>query len=254
MKLTGNTVFITGGGSGIGRAIAEAFHARGNKVIIAGRRRANLDAVMAANPGMISVELDITDSASVNAVAIRLIRDHPDLNVLINNAGIMLPDKAAGRVDENLLRDTLSTNLAGPILMTSAFVQHLKDKQDAVIAYTTSALGFVPMAVTAIYSATKAALHSYALSQRFLLKDTGVRVIEIIPPWVRTDLMNSREAELAMPLDEFIAESMAILATDADEVLVERARAFRGNPGPNEHALINGFNQQALGLFGPALG
>jgi uncharacterized oxidoreductase len=250
MKLSGNTIFITGGGSGIGRGLAEAFHKRGNKVIISGRRRANLDEVVVANPGMVAVELDITDPASIGAVAARLIADHPDLNVLINNAGIMLPDHAAGPVDERLLVDTITTNLTGPIRMTSALVEHLKTKQDAVIAYTSSVLGFVPMAVTAVYSATKAALHSYALSQRFLLNDTGVRVLEIAPPWVRTDLMNSREAELAMPLDQFITETMEVFGTDADEILVEAAKAFRGNPGPNEHSLVNGFNTQALAIFG----
>ena len=137
-------------------------------------------------------------------MAARLIADHPDLNVLINNAGIMLPDQAAGRIDDKLMVDTVMTNLVGPIRMTSALVEHLKGKNDAVVAYTSSVLGFVPMAVTAVYSATKAALHSYALSQRFMLKDAGVRVLEIAPPWVRTDLMNSREAEQAMPLEQFV--------------------------------------------------
>lgn len=250
MQLAGNTIFITGGGSGIGRGLAEAFRKLGNKVIISGRRRANLDEVIAANPGMVAIELDITDPASIDAAATRLIADHPDLNVLINNAGIMLPDQAAGRIDDKLLVDTITTNLVGPIRMTSALVEHLKGRNDAVIAYTSSVLGFVPMAVTAVYSATKAALHSYALSQRFLLKDAGIRVLEISPPWVRTDLMNSREAEEAMPLDQFIAETMSVLATDADEILVEGAKAFRGNAGPSEHALVNGFNQHALALFG----
>jgi len=249
MKLTGNTIFITGGGSGIGRGLAEAFHKLGNKVIISGRRRANLDAVTAANPGMAAVELDITDPASIDKVAAKLIRDYPGLNVVINNAGIMLPDGASGRMDDKLITDTITTNLTGPIRMTSALVEHLKGKDNAVIAYTSSVLGFVPMAVTAVYSATKAALHSYVLSQRFLLKPAGIRVLEIAPPWVRTDLMNSREAEQAMPLDRFIAETMSVLATDADEILVENAKAFRGNPGPNEHALVNGFNQQAMALF-----
>jgi len=87
------------------------------------------------------------------------------------------------------------------------------------------------------------------LSQRFLLKTAGIRVLEIAPPWVRTDLINSREAEQAMPLDQFIAEAMSVLATDADGILVENAKAFRGNPGPNEHTLVNGFNQQALAIF-----
>ena len=249
MRLTGNTIFITGGGSGIGRGLAEAFHRLGNKVIISGRRRANLDEVVAANPGIVAVELDITDPDSIDTVAARLIKDHPGLNVVINNAGIMLPDRAAGRMDDKLLVDTVSTNLVGPIRMTSALVEHLKGKDNAVIAYTSSVLGFVPMAVTAVYSATKAALHSFALSQRFLLKGTGIRVLEIAPPWVRTDLMNSREAEAAMPLDEFIMETLSVLATDADEILVDRAKAFRGNAGPNEHALVNNFNQEITALF-----
>jgi len=249
MKLTGNTIFITGGGSGIGRGLAEAFHQRGNKVIISGRRRANLDAVVAANPGMEAVELDITDPESIDAAAARLIAEHPDLNVLINNAGIMLPDGAAGPVDDKLLVDTVTTNLVGPIRMTSVLVEHLKGKKDAVIAYTSSVLGYVPMAVTAVYSATKAAIHSYALSQRFLLKGAGVHVLEIAPPWVRTDLMNSSEAQEAMPLDQFIAEAMAVFGTDADEILVEGAKAFRANVGPNEHALVTSFNEFASARF-----
>ncbi len=249
MKLTGNTIFITGGTSGIGRALAEAFHERGNKVIISGRRRANLDEVVAANPGMEAIELEITDPISIDAVAAKLIAEHPDLNVLINNAGIMLPDQAAGRIDDKLLVDTITTNLVGPIRMTSALVEYLKGKDGAVIAYTSSVLGFVPLAATAVYSATKAAIHSYALSQRFLLKDAGVRVLEIAPPWVRTDLMNSREAEEAMPLDQFIAETMAVLETNPDEILVEGAKAFRANAGPNEHGLVNGFNAQMAARF-----
>jgi uncharacterized oxidoreductase len=250
MKLSDNTIFITGGGSGIGRGLAEAFHKLDNQVIISGRRRSNLDEVVAANPGMTAIELDITDPASVNRAASRLIAEHPDLNVLINNAGIMLPDRVGGAIDDKLMVDTLTTNLMGPIRLTAALIEHLKGKKDAVVAYTSSVLGFVPMAVTAVYSATKAAIHSYALSQRFLLKDTGVRVLEIAPPWVRTDLMNSRDAEQAMPLDEFIAQTMSLLVTDTDEIVVDAARAFRDNAGPNEHALVNGFNQRAFALFG----
>jgi uncharacterized oxidoreductase len=246
MKLSGNTIFITGGGSGIGRALAEAFHKLNNQVIISGRRRRHLDAVVADNPGMAAIELDITDPASIDRAAVQLVRDHPDLNVLFNNAGIMLPDKAAERIDEKLLVDTITTNLMGPIRMSSALIEHLKQKDDAVIAYTSSVLGFVPLVFTAVYSATKAALHSYVLSQRFLLKGTSVRVLEMAPPWVRTDLMNSREAEQAMPLDQFIAQTMAVFATDADEILVESAKPFRANVGPKEHAFVATFNTQML--------
>jgi len=118
-----------------------------------------------------------------------------------------------------------------------------------IILYNTSVLGFVPLALTAVYSATKAALHSYVLSQRFLLRDSGVRVLEMAPPWVRTELMNSQEATQAMPLDRFIAETLDVLGTDVDEILVEAAKPLRANPGSEEHALVNGFNQQMLELF-----
>ena len=176
MNLTGNTIFITGGGSGIGRALAEELHKRGNKVIISGRRKSHLDSVATANPGIEAVELDIADPDSIKRVAKKLIAEYPDLNVLINNAGIMEPDQAAGVIDDRLLVATVTTNLLGPIRLTSALVDQLKSRR-GVIVYNTSVLAFVPLAVTAVYSATKAALHSYALSQRFLLRDSGVRVL-----------------------------------------------------------------------------
>jgi uncharacterized oxidoreductase len=248
MNLTGNTIFITGGGSGIGRALAEALHKRGNKVIISGRRKGHLDAVVKANPGIEAIELDIADPDNIKAAAKKLIREHPDLNVLINNAGIMEPDQAAGIIDDELLTSTVTTNFLGPIRLTSALVDQLKSRR-GVILYNTSALAFVPLAMTAVYSATKAALHSYALSQRFLLRDSGVRVLEMAPPWVRTELMNSQEAEQAMPLDQFISETLDVLGTDAEEILVEAAKPLRANPGPQEHALVNGFNQQMRELI-----
>jgi uncharacterized oxidoreductase len=249
MKLRDNTIFITGGGSGIGRGLAEALHRLGNKVIIAGRRRSHLGAVVAANPGMAAIELDIADPASIDRAAKQLIAEHPDVNVLINNAGIMQLDQAAGKIDDALLLATVNTNLIGPIRMTSALIEHLKTKDGAVVAYTSSVLGFVPLAVTAVYSSTKAALHSYALSQRFMLRDSKVRVLEIAPPWVRTELMNSQEAEQAMPLNQFIAEAIAVLGTDADEIVVAAARPLRDNAGPAERDFVDAFNTQMLSLF-----
>jgi uncharacterized oxidoreductase len=249
MKLTGNTIFITGGGSGIGRALAETLHRLGNRVIIAGRRRNHLDAVVKANPGIAAIVLDVGDAVSIARAAEQLIAEHPDLNVLINNAGIMQADQAGSKMDDALLLATINTNLVGSIRTTSALIEHLKTKNDAVVAYMSSVLGFVPLAITAVYSATKAALHSYALSQRFMLRDTSVRVVEIAPPWVRTELMNSQEAEQAMPLDQFIRETIQALGTDADEIVIEAAKALRNNPGPGEHSLVKAFNTQMLPLF-----
>jgi uncharacterized oxidoreductase len=253
MNLTGNTIFITGGGSGIGRALAEKLHKLGNKVIISGRRKGHLAAVVTANPGIEAIAMDIADLDNINAVAEKLIQEYPNLNVLVNNAGIMEADHAAGVIDDKLLVSTVTTNLLGPIRLTSALVDQLKSRR-GVILYNTSVLAFVPLAFTAVYSATKAALHSYVLSQRFLLRDSGVRVLEIAPPWVRTELMNSQEAEQAMPLDKFIAEALDVLGTDTNEILVEAAKPLRANPGTEEHALVNGFNQQMLELFTAASG
>ncbi|MEJ3718136.1 SDR family NAD(P)-dependent oxidoreductase [Paenibacillus polymyxa] len=238
MKLTGNTIFITGGGSGIGRALAEALHNLGNKVIISGRRKERLEETIKANPGMSAVELNVQDPASIKATAKQLIEEYPDVNVLINNAGIIQSDDAAGVIDEDVLISTVTTNLLGPIRLTSAFIEHLKAKEEAVVINTTSILGFVPLATTAIYSATKAALHTYTLSQRYMLKDTSVKVIEIVPPWVQSNNDEPR----AMPLDSFIDATIKILGKDTDEVLVEEAKMFRNNPGPNEGVFVTQLN------------
>jgi uncharacterized oxidoreductase len=246
MILSGNTILITGGGSGIGRGLAEALHKRGNQIIIAGRRKSHLEGTTKANPGMASVELDVQDPQSIAAAAATVIAQYPRLNVLINNAGVMQIDDAAGLIDDGLLVATVNTNLLGTIRVTSAFIEHLKRQPSATIIYNTSVLGYVPLAVTAVYSATKAALHSYVLSQRYTLRHTAVSVVEIAPPWVRTDLLGSSDEPRAMPLADFIEETVEILGTDAQEVLVERARPLRNNPGPNEGELVTQFNDLFL--------
>ena len=242
MKLTGNTILITGGGSGIGRGLAEALHQRKNQVIISGRRKDRLIEVATANPGMAGVELNIEDPVSISAVAAKMIAEYPDLNVLINNAGIMNIDDASVAIDEKLLVSTLTTNLMGPIRMTGALIEHLKRQPQAAVINTTSVLGFVPLAVTAVYSSTKAAMHSYTMSLRYKLKDTSVSVLEIAPPWVQTDLLGSNNEPRAMPLSEFIEETMKVLGTGSEEVLVERAKPLRNATGPNEATFVTQFN------------
>lgn len=246
MNTTGNTILITGGASGIGRGLAEAFHQLGNQVIISGRRKDYLDAVTEANPGMRSLELDVTDPASIAAASARLLRDFPKLNVLINNAGTMELDNPAEPIDDRLLVTGTATNFFGPVRVTSALIEHLKAQPSATIVNVTSGMGFVPFAIGAVYSATKAALHSYTMTLRYQLKDSSVKVVELSPPWVRTDLLNSNEAEGAMPRAEFIAEAMALLASGVDEVLVERVRKIRANPGLNEAAFFEEFNDMML--------
>jgi uncharacterized oxidoreductase len=252
MKMTGNTILITGGGSGIGRGLAKAFQQRGNQVIVTGRRLDRLQILCAANPGMIPIELDVRDPAAIKRVTSQIVADYPELNVLVNNAGIMELDDVGGPIDEELLVATVTTNLGGPIRMSAALVRHLQSQPDPVIINVSSILAFVPLVPTAVYSATKAALHSYTLSQRYRLRNEGIRVIELAPPWVRTELLNSQEEDRAMPLDSFIADTMAMLATDADEILVGQAPQMRANPGPQEHVWVTQFND--LIAAGPPLG
>ncbi|HUD23099.1 MAG TPA: SDR family NAD(P)-dependent oxidoreductase [Acidobacteriaceae bacterium] len=243
MNLTGNTILITGGGSGIGRALAEQLHQRGNEVIIAGRRSAALNAVTASNPGIKSITLDVEDPTGIRSAVTQLTQDFPALNVLVNNAGIMRPEniQSASTVDAEAI---VATNLLGPIRLTAALMPQLLKQPSAAILNVSSGLAFVPLAATPTYCATKAAIHSYTQSLRYQLKDTPIQVIEIIPPWVATELMGTTPTDpRAMPLDAFIAETMQLLATGAEEICVERVLPLRrASATGNEDAFIKTFN------------
>lgn len=231
MKISGNTILITGGGSGIGRALAETLHARGNKVVIAGRREAALDAVTAANPGMESMLLDIQDAADIAAFARQAIERFPSLNATINNAGIMKPENAPAADNLPIAEETIATNLLGPIRLTTALLPHFLKQPRATVLTVSSGLAFVPLAATPTYSATKAAIHSWSAALREQLKNTSVEVIEIAPPYVQTELLGPHQAvdPAAMPLTDFISEVMTILETqpEAGEVIVERCKPLR---------------------------
>ena len=246
MKLSGNTIFITGATSGIGRALAEAFHRKGNKVIISGRRKALLDEIARANPGIDTVELDVADPAQIKSVANGLIAKYPSLNVVINNAGIMPFDDVTGPLDDAQSVHLINTNLLGPVRISGAFVEHLKTRPEAFIINNSSVVAYIPLAMTALYSATKAAIHSYSLSQRFALRETSVRVLEIAPPWVDTDLIYKSDDPRAMQLEPFIAETMALLENATTEVVVEAGKQLRDSAGPNEHGVVEYLNQMLI--------
>jgi uncharacterized oxidoreductase len=229
MQLTDNTVLITGGGSGIGRGLAESLHRLGNHVIIAGRRSEALQAAASANPGVEYLRLDQRDPADVGRVVAELTDRYPDINVVVNNAGIQLvEDLVAG--DVAAAESMVATNLLGPIRLTAALLPVLLARPQAAIVNVTSGLGFVPNHINPTYSATKAALHSYTQSLRFQLRDTAIQVIEIIPPHVQTGLQGMRGFDpKAMPLDAFVAETMTLLQTwpHVTEIVVQRAQPLR---------------------------
>jgi len=232
MKLTDNTILITGGASGIGRGLAEAFQALGNKVIIAGRRQRALDEVVAANPGMAAVGLDIDSPSSIESFAAEVTRLHPALNVLINNAGISRLENLKAKPEASANAEAMiTTNLLGPIRLTAALLPHLRKQPRATVINVTSGLAFVPLPHAPTYSATKAALHSYTESLRVQFKGTPLEFLEIIPPYVQTELGGPAQAvdPRAMPLKDFIAETIQILKSqpEATEICVERVKPLR---------------------------
>lgn len=231
MNITGNTILITGGGSGIGRALAEAFHKAGNQVVIAGRRETLLNEVTSANPGMEALLLDIQDKDDVAAFARQAVESFPALNAVIHNAGIMRSEAVAAGDFLATAEDTIATNLLGPIRLTAALLPHLLKQERAAILTVSSGLAFVPLATTPTYSATKAAIHAWSMALREQLKSTPVEVIEIAPPYVQTELLGPQQAvdPAAMPLAEFIAEVMALLESQptSGEIIVERCKPLR---------------------------
>jgi uncharacterized oxidoreductase len=232
MNTKGNTILITGGGSGIGRGLAEAFHKLGNQVVIAGRRREKLDEVTSAHHGMRSLTADMASADSIRSLAVQAATDFPSLNVVIHNAGVAKPEDLLNQREPLVDVDAMiATNLYGPIRLTAALLPVLRKQPQATIVTVSSGLAFVPRAQYPTYSATKAAIHSYTQSLRYQLQGTSICVIELIPPYVQTHLTGERQANdpAAMPLDEFIAETMDILtrAPDATEVNVKRVYPLR---------------------------
>ncbi|WP_457330374.1 SDR family oxidoreductase [Rhizobacter sp. P5_C2] len=237
MKISGNTILITGGTSGIGLGLALRFHQAGNKVIVAGRRKELLDRITTDHPGIEAVVLDVADSASITRASEAIAARYPELNVLINNAGIMHWEDVRDSAGLQIAEDTITTNLLGAIRMVYAFLPHLLKKGDAAILNVTSALGFVPFPAAPTYSASKAALHSFTEGLRVQLADTSVQVIEIAPPGVRTTLLGQQQDEHAMPLEDFLSEAMTLLQATpkAQEIVVERAKFLRNAEAKGEY-------------------
>ncbi|WP_447725335.1 SDR family oxidoreductase [Sphingomonas koreensis] len=229
MKNSGNTILITGGGSGIGAALAQRFHDAGNTVIVAGRRRDALEAAIAGRPNMHAATLDIDSAEAVEAFAKDVVAAHPALNVLINNAGMMKHEEIDTRRDLADAEATITTNLLGPIRLTNALVDHLKAQADSAIVNVTSGLAFVPLSAAATYSATKAAIHSYTVSLRAALAGQ-IEVLELAPPATQTDLTPGQRTRAGyQPLEEFADEAFALFGQKPtpQEILVERVKFLR---------------------------
>jgi uncharacterized oxidoreductase len=221
MKLTGRTILITGGSAGIGLAFALRFLEFGNEVIVTGRRQTVLDDVKAKHPKLHTIQSDVADPAQIAALAVRVKTDFPKLDVLMNNAGILFSKNlTAPAADLNTLTAEMDVNVGGVIRMTSALIDLLIANKGTVINVS-SALAFVPLPSAPIYSATKAAIHSYTQSLRFQLEESGVEVIELMPPAVKTDMTTELgEGDIALiTTDELVKLSFGALKAGSLEIL-----------------------------------
>src|SRR5262249_35250901 len=221
MKLTGNTILITGGSAGIGLALAQKFVGLGNQVIITGRSQERLNAALATHSGLKGIQCDAADGDAVAALGRRLREEHPALNVLINNAGIMNHRNIAKPTEKSRdLTTEVAINLAGPILTVNAFIEQLTANKGTIINVS-AGLAFVPLPSAPIYSATKAAIHSYTLSLREQLSNVGVEVIELMPPAVATamnaDLPKDADVKL-MSVDELVEATIEGLRAKRREI------------------------------------
>ncbi len=229
MKTTGNTILLSGGGSGIGLALAQRWHDAGNTVIITGRNAAKLDAAVAGRANLHAMTLDVTDPDAIAAFAKEVIARFPALNILVNNAGVMMYEAVDAERDLADAETTVVTNLLGPIRLIDALIDHLAAAPDGAIVNVTSGLAFVPLPKAPTYSATKAALHSYTQALRVQLEGK-VEVIELAPPAVRTELTPGQSTrEAYMPLDAFADEVMALFAAEPTpaEILVRNVLPLR---------------------------
>jgi uncharacterized oxidoreductase len=206
MKLTGNTVLITGGAAGIGFAFAERFIKAGNKVIVCGRREAKLLEAKEKYPELITRVCDVTKESDRIALFDWVTSEHPDINVLINNAGIQQRYhvlKTNAKEEWSYYSQEIASNIEAPFHFAMLFAPYFANKDYGAILNVSSGLAFTPMAITPIYSATKAAVHSFTMSLRHQLEDTSIEVIEVAPPAVNTDLGGIGLHTFGAPVDEF---------------------------------------------------
>jgi uncharacterized oxidoreductase len=234
MEISGNTILVTGGTSGIGRALAVALHQEGNTVIVAGRRQQLLDELTKAYPEIVGIRLDVEDSASLPAFVQQVQDRFPKLNVLFNNAGIAgLEDYKADSVDVSGAKRIISTNITAVIELTAALLPVLRKQPKSTLMVTTSGLAFVPFPHGPVYGASKAFLHSWLEALRIQLRGTSVEVLELAPPYVQTELGGPQQAQdpRAMPLAEYTSEVISILKDpkkiEKGEILVDKVKPLR---------------------------
>ena len=233
MNLSGNTILITGGASGIGLEFTREFLKRGNTVIVTGRDQAKLDRAKAELPKLHVIKSDVSRAAEIESLHALVTKDFPALNVVINNAGVARTlnlNKEEGTLEE--LTQEIDVNFTGAVRLAWKFLPHLKLKPSAAIINVSSGLAFVPLPIMPIYCATKAAMHSFTLSLRIQLKNTTVKVFEIAPPTTQTELIANFPADDmkgidVMKVDDMVRDSLKGLENDTWEIRPGQSNQLR---------------------------
>ncbi|MGO8692053.1 MAG: SDR family oxidoreductase [Rectinemataceae bacterium] len=231
MRTRGNTIVITGGTSGIGLGLAERFLALGNRVIVCGRREERLAAIRARLSGLVALRYDMAEEKQRVSFARRIAEEYPAANVLVNNAGIQLVTDLTKPLDMARVRDELEINLLAPLHLGSLFAQQLSGKEGAAVVNVSSGLAFAPIAAMPVYCAGKAAVHSLSLSMRRQFRDLGIKVYEIAPPSVDSELGKERRPQGGthggLPVAAFVDAVIAALEAETFEIALEGAEGLR---------------------------
>lgn len=233
MKLSGNTILITGGSRGIGLQMAKAFLKEGNTVIITGRNAEQLEKIKAEHPELHTIQSDAGSPEDIQKLKTQIEKDFHELNILINNAGIMHQiDLQKHELSSEDLVKEITVNLNGTIWMNDAFIPLLKGKPNAATVSVSSGLAFAPLPITPVYCATKAGVHSYTMSLRVQLRNTSIKVFELAPPGTETDMMGSFDPEdmkgsTPMPVDKMVNVFMKGFAADKLEIRPGQANQLR---------------------------
>ena len=229
MNLSSNTVLVTGGSNGIGFAFAQRFLQADSKVIICGRREKKLAEAKEKLGNVITYVFDVGESESRISLFNRVVKEFPDVNVLVNNAGIQCRINLTKNIAWKSIDEEISINLDAPIHLSLLFVQHFMKQKNSAIINITSGLAFVPMASAPIYCATKAGLHSFTLSLRHQLSKSPIEVIEVIPPAVQTDLGGPGLHDFGTPLNEFADDVFSKLKKGENEIAYGFAEKSRNS-------------------------
>jgi uncharacterized oxidoreductase len=250
MKTSGNTVLITGGATGIGLALAEAFLKAGNEVIICGRREGRLIEAQRSLPGVHIRACDLSQAAKRRELYDWITANYPALNVLVNNAGIQRRiDFRQGTAGLLGGEDEIEINLQAPVHLSALFIPHLMKQREAALVMVSSGLGFIPISIMPVYCATKAALHSLSWSLRHQLRQTCVKVFELVPPTVDTELDHGArgrrgQADRGIPPGEVAAAALKSLARDEYEIAVGQAQFLHQGARTDPEGIFERINGQ----------